>query len=163
MSERLSKRANTKAEPLPGPATFCNAAALRAASRRLSQVYDDTISACGLRGTQYSVLNRIDRRGSVSLNDLASDLAMDRSTLGHNLRPLERDGFVVLGRDPQDRRTRVISLSSSGKRKLAEARPLWAKAHARFETTFGATRAAQLRALLVEIASDDFVAALSSG
>ena len=135
----------------------CNATALRGASRRLSQLYDDVMAPIGLRGTQFAVLNRIDRRGSGSLNGLADELWMDRSTLGHNLRPLERDGLVLLGHDPADRRTRTISLSPKGKAKLAEARPLWAKAHAGFEKAFGKERAALLRDFLHEISSDDFL------
>lgn len=86
---------------------------------------------------------------------------MDRSTLGHNLRPLERDGLVVLGHDPADRRTRTISLSPKGKAKLAEARPLWLKVHNAFEKSFGKERAAQLRELLDEIASDEFLEKLT--
>lgn len=148
-------------EPKSGGFT-CNASALRGASRRVSQVYDEILAPSGLRGTQYAVLNRIDRSGSTSLNELANDLAMDRSTLGHNLRPLERDGLVVLGHDSSDRRTRTISLSATGKQRLIEARPLWKKAHARFENAFGSVRAAQLRALLTEIASDSFLEVLGT-
>ena len=139
----------------------CNATALRGASRRLSQLYDDVLAPIGLRGTQFAVLNRIDRRGSGSLNGLADELWMDRSTLGHNLRPLERDGLVILGHDPEDRRTRTIALSPKGKAKLAEARPLWAKAHAAFEKTFGKERAAALREVLHEISSDEFLEKMS--
>lgn len=145
-----------------GERTVCSASALRGASRRLSQIYDDQLAPSGLRGTQFTVLHRIDRHGTASLNELSDALAMDRSTLGHNLRPLERDGLVVLGLDPDDRRTRTIALSAKGKKKLAEARILWAKAHARFEKTFGAERAAQLRALLHEIASDEFLERLTA-
>jgi DNA-binding MarR family transcriptional regulator len=140
----------------PVSASICNGSALRSASRRVSQLYDEKLAPSGLRTTQYSVLNRIDRLGAASLNTLAEDLAMDRSTLGHNLRPLERDGLVLLGIDPEDRRTRTISLSNAGKKKLAEARPLWAQAQARFEATFGEERAAMLRALLLEVASETF-------
>jgi len=123
----------------------------------VSQFYDDALAPTGLRGTQYHVLTRIDRHGCRSLNDLAQDLAMDRSTLGHNLRPLERDGYVVLGSDPEDRRTRKVGLTPAGKKKLAEARPLWKKANDRFEKAFGAGRAEQLRKLLSELVDDDFL------
>ncbi|HEX7666667.1 MAG TPA: MarR family winged helix-turn-helix transcriptional regulator [Polyangiaceae bacterium] len=140
----------------------CHASALRGASRRLSQIYDEELAPSGLRGTQFSVLVRIERRGSASLNELADDMAMDRSTLGHNLRPLERDGLVSLGVDPADRRSRTITLTAEGKKKLADARPLWLKAHTRFETAFGADRAAKLRALLREIASDEFLASMTA-
>ena len=110
------------------------------------------MASTGLRTTQYSVLSHIERRGRCSLNQLADDLAMDRSTLGHNLRPLEREGFVALGVDPDDRRTRSLSLTAAGKKKLAECRPCWRRAHERFERVFGANKAAALRDVLTELA-----------
>lgn len=130
----------------------CNGAALRAASRRVSQIYDEEMLATGLRTTQYSVLNNIDKRGRCSLSQLAEDMTMDRSTLGHNLRPLEREGYVTLGVDPDDRRTRSLSLTTKGQKKLAECRPAWRRAHERFEQMFGAEKAAALREILTEIA-----------
>lgn len=130
----------------------CNGLALRAASRRVSQIYDEEMLETGLRTTQYSVLNHIDKRGQCSLNQLAEDMAMDRSTLGHNLRPLERDGYVELGVDPNDRRTRSLSLTAKGQKKLAECRPCWRRGHERFERMFGVERATKLREILADIA-----------
>jgi DNA-binding MarR family transcriptional regulator len=147
----------------PGPGasdpatTVCNTGALRRASRRLSQLYDDVLAPTGLRITQYALLNQIDRTGPAALSELAAYMVMDRSTLGHNLRPLERDGLVELLVDPDDRRSRLIGLTRAGRERLKEARPYWKKANERFENAFGSERAASLRALLQEVYSSDFV------
>src|SRR5262249_52419303 len=129
----------------------CNAAALRAASRRTSQFYEEALAPSGLRGTQFSLLSRIDAAAAVPLNELADRLSIDRSTLGHTLRRLQRDGWIALGSDPRDRRARAVPLTRKGKAKLVATFPLWAKPHARFETAFGARRAARLRKLLAQV------------
>src|SRR5262249_15009864 len=88
--------------------TLCNSAARGRAARRVSQLYEDTMSAVDLRTTQYSILKQIERAGPLAMNELAQHLIMDRSTLGHNLRPLERDGLVEMVVAPDDRRSRLI-------------------------------------------------------
>lgn len=128
--------------------TPCSCLTLRQASRWLSQRYDEALAPCGLRITQYSVLSVLDRTGPSTLQDLAAALVMDRSTLGHNLRPLEREGLVVIGTDESDRRARRLSLSAKGKKALAEARPLWKAAQGEFERTFGGKDLETLQGLL---------------
>ena len=68
----------------------CNNTALRKATRRVSQLYDSVLAPTGLRSTQRSILLSIARLESPSLGQLAASLVLDRSALGHNLRPLER-------------------------------------------------------------------------
>jgi DNA-binding MarR family transcriptional regulator len=82
------------------------------------------------------------------VQELADALVLDRSTLGHNLRPLERDGFVRLATERGDRRTRRLELTASGKAKLEAARPLWRAAQAHFEASYGKTDAKDLRTAL---------------
>jgi DNA-binding MarR family transcriptional regulator len=81
-------------------------------------------------------------------------MVMDRSTLGHNLRPLERDDLVVLRQARHDRRKRHVELTSKGKSLLPRARLLWRRAENRFEKIFGKDPAAELRAVLLSIANN---------
>ncbi len=126
-------------------ATSCNCQALRQAARRVSVLYDTALAPCGLRISQYAVLARLQADGPRSIQALADALAMDRTTLGRALRPLERDGLVCLARDPADARQRHLTLTEQGRERLSQARPAWAAAQARFEQDFGAERAARLR------------------
>jgi DNA-binding MarR family transcriptional regulator len=48
---------------------------------------------------------------------------MDRTTMGRNLRLLERDGLVVLTTPEDDRRRRDIALTRKGKALLEGAHP----------------------------------------
>jgi len=97
---------------VPSPFTYCSAAALRMAARRVSQFYDGYLAPEGLKVSQYSVLSVAARRREKppTVNELAEELGMDRSTLGHNLRPLERDGLVALESDAQDKRVSSFGL-----------------------------------------------------
>lgn len=140
----------------PSPFTYCSAAALRMAARRVSQFYDGYLAPEGLKVSQYSVLSIAARRREKppTVNDLAEELGMDRSTLGHNLRPLERDGLVALESDAQDKRVRRVVVTELGRAKRRACRELWALAQARFEEAFGSARAAELGGLLAFIARD---------
>jgi DNA-binding MarR family transcriptional regulator len=140
----------------------CNATAMRKASRRLTQLYDAALEPSGLRSTQLAILAELADRSSdpPTLAELANALATDRSSLGHNLRPLERDGFIVLREGAADRRRRYIALTSKGKTKLREALRLWQAAQDRFEQVFGRSDAAALRATLLGIAHNERLASL---
>jgi DNA-binding MarR family transcriptional regulator len=135
---------------------------MRKASRRLTQLYDDALKPSGLRSTQYTILYEIERRSEQppTMAELASALAMDRSTLGHNLRPLERDRLIALQEGDEDRRQRHAVLTSRGKAKLLAAEPFWQKAQDRFDAVFGDDEAADLRATLLGIAFEEHLAKL---
>ncbi len=138
----------------------CNNAALRKATRRVSQLYDSMLAPAGVRSTQRSILLNIARFGSPTLGQLAASLVLDRSALGHNLRPLERDGLIELYVDPADRRSRLAKLTGKGEDKLRETAALWQAAQDRFESKFGVARAKALREALAIIAAEEFDAAV---
>jgi DNA-binding MarR family transcriptional regulator len=133
----------------------CNCYALRQATRRVTQLYDHLLAPSGLRATQYALLIEVERRGPISLVPLADAMVMDRATLGHNIRPLEGDGYLALSVG-QDRRSREVSLTKSGRKILAEAKPLWQRAQAIFEAEIGRKKAAGLRSVLSRVAASEF-------
>src|ERR1043165_8108146 len=95
----------------------CCATAMRKATRRLTQLYDDALERCGLRSTQFAILAEIDfKPGSPpTMAELARLLVLDRSALGHNLQPLQRDGLVVLKESAAARRRRYVALTPQGR------------------------------------------------
>lgn len=135
---------------------ICNGAALRKATRRITQLYDVALKPTGLSVSQRSALIHIKRAGNPTMSELAHAMVLDRSALAHNLRPLERDGYVVQQRDPIDGRKRRVELTLKGQEKLTESHQLWQSAQSCFETAYGADRAAALRLALAEIYSDGF-------
>ena len=146
----------SKDEPFVIEPGRCNCVALRKASRRLSQLYDSALAPSGLRSTQLAMLSEISRRTDAppTIRELAETLVMDQSTIGQNLRPLEREGLVELVTDAADRRSRRVKLTKTGRSRLVAAKPLWKSAQDRFESGFGTRAAAELRGLLLAIAAD---------
>jgi len=138
--------------------TPCHCALLRKASRHVSQFYDSVVRPTGLKITQISLLRAVYFRPEqqLAMNELAEILVMDRSTLGHNLRPLERDGFVKLVESDQDRRARVVTLTAKGRAKCEAAAAKWNEAQARFESTYGKRNTEALRQILCAVATLEF-------
>jgi len=142
----------------PARHTACTCGSLRKASRRISQFYDAALAPVGIKSTQFSILAEVERGsidGPLSMCELATAMVMDRSTLGHNLRPLERDDLLSLRLTLTDRRKRHVALTRKGRSTLRRARRLWRTAEGRFEKIFGKRHAADLREVLLYIAGND--------
>jgi DNA-binding MarR family transcriptional regulator len=133
----------------------CNCLALRQAARHVTQFYDQFLASCGLRTTQYSILARLQRKGPMAINALAGEMVMDRTTLGRNILPLQRDGLIDIGPGKSDRRSKELRLTDAGVARFGAALKVWEKAQARFEAEFGVKRAKELRRLLHEVATGE--------
>jgi DNA-binding MarR family transcriptional regulator len=84
---------------------------------------------------------------------------MDRTTLGRNILPLQRDGLIEVVASPADRRRRELRLTKTGIAKQSAALEHWKLGQDRFDRVFGDNRAAELRGLLREVAASDFAGA----
>jgi DNA-binding MarR family transcriptional regulator len=142
-------------EMLPGPED-CNCFAVRSAARHVTQLYDQLLAPVGLRVTQLSILSKLKRLGPRTINALADDMLMDRTTLGRVIQPLERDGLIRIEPRLSDRRAKELHLTKAGEKRLQAGLQAWAKAQARFEAGFGTERAAELRALLRAVVASQF-------
>lgn len=136
----------------------CNCLAIRQAARHVSQFYDQLFQPVGLRATQFAILSRLRREGPMTINALAAALVMDRTTLGRNILPLQRDGLIEVVASPVDRRRRELRLSDAGAEKHRQASERWAVAQTRFDEVYGSDRAAMLRGLLREVVASEFAA-----
>jgi DNA-binding MarR family transcriptional regulator len=150
----MKDRKNAAAGPREG--SRCHCTTLRKASRRVSHLYDVALAPSGLKTTQRAILAEIGRSGPTTAGKLAGALVMDAGALAHTLKPLERDGLVVVGIDPDDRRNRSITLTPEGRARLAESDALWAKAQRGFEAAFGLAESETLREALRFLVSDAF-------
>jgi DNA-binding MarR family transcriptional regulator len=138
------------------PSQECNCLALRQATRHVTQFYDQCLAPSGLRTTQLSILAKLKRLGPLTINALARELVMDRTTLGRTMLPLERDGLIGIEDGTVDRRSKELHLTKAGAERLRVARKLWSEAQTQFEAAFGADRASTLRGELRAVASSDF-------
>lgn len=134
---------------------LCNCLAVRQAARHITQFYDQFLAPAGLRTTQFSILARLKRLGPMTINTLAKEMVMDRTTLGRNILPLEREGLIAVVRGSSDRRSKELRLTDAGAARLRTAVKGWAQAQRQFEAAFGTKRTLDLRALLHTVAASD--------
>jgi DNA-binding MarR family transcriptional regulator len=100
---------------------------------------------------QFSILAQLATRGPASINELAKNLIMDRTTLSRNLKPLQQAGWITQTPDETDRRSHCLRLSAAGHQHCQLALPAWLAAQTQFEQTFGDAPAASLRQVLQTI------------
>jgi DNA-binding MarR family transcriptional regulator len=149
------------ASSLPKP-DECNCFVVRSAARHVTQLYDQFLAPVGLHVTQFSILAKLKRRGPLTINALAKDMVMDRTTLSRNVLPLERDGLIKIEASAADGRAKELHLTKAGDKRLQAGREAWAQAQARFENRFGAKRAADFRAMLRTVVASDFATELNN-
>ena len=122
------------------------------AARALARRFDQAFRPIGLTSGQFSLLNAINRPSGQppTIGEVAAILAMDRTTLTANLKPLARRGLLEILADPADRRGRLVRLTDAGLTALAEAMPIWDSLHAEMEERLSDSNSvrADLRALL---------------
>src|SRR5687768_13988095 len=93
----------------------CSCSQLRRAARRVSRYYDQCLAGTGLKSTQYTLLGFLSTEGPMTMARLANAMTMDRATVGHNLRPLERDGLLRITMSAADRRAREVAITEIGR------------------------------------------------
>jgi DNA-binding MarR family transcriptional regulator len=128
---------------------------VRSAARHVTQLYDQILAPVGLHVTQFSILAKLKRLGPLTINALAKDMVMDRTTLSRNVLPLERDGLIKIEASAADGRAKELQLTKAGEKRLQAGSEAWLQAQTRFERRFGAQRAADLRAMLRAVIASD--------
>jgi len=123
---------------------YCNR--LRMANRKLSARYDDALAPTGINIAQFSLLRNVQRRRPVSLTELGRHMELDRSTLGRNVRVLERMGLLKFGRG-DDHREALVLLTKGGTELLQTAVPLWQSCQDEIAARLGAEKLAVLTEL----------------
>lgn len=121
------------------------------AARALARRFDDALRPITLTQGQFSLLTSLNRAEPPTMGAVANLLVLDRTTLTANLKPLERRGLVKVVVDPDDKRSRRLILTPSGRKLLAAAAPIWKRAHAKAERLLKATSPDSLRAGLREL------------
>jgi len=106
---------------------------LQRSARVVARRFDEALRPLDLTNGQFSLLMSLNRPEPARMGDVAALLAMDRTTLTANLKPLERRGLVKVAIDAADRRGRRLALTAAGRALLASAVPVWRRTHADIE------------------------------
>ncbi|WP_319024929.1 MarR family winged helix-turn-helix transcriptional regulator [Nisaea sediminum] len=121
------------------------------AARAIGRRFDEALRPYGLTNGQFSLLMALNRPEPPRIKDVAPFLAMDRTTLTANLKPLERRGLVEIAIDPEDRRGRRLSLTDAGRNVLKDALPVWRKTHDEIDRLLPSGDPDSLRAELIAL------------
>lgn len=112
----------------------CLCLAAQRAARALARRFDEALRPVGLTSGQFSLLMSLNRPSPPTLGSVADLLAMDRTTLTANLKPLERRNLISAAPDPADRRSRRLSLTDQGLAVLAAGTPIWTRVHGEIDS-----------------------------
>jgi DNA-binding MarR family transcriptional regulator len=137
----MSTRQKAKTE-LPFEATLfvrdnCLCLHVQRAARALARRFDEALRPLDLTHGQFSLLISLNRPEPPTLGSVATLLAMDRTTLTANLKPLERRGLVKIAVDVQDKRSRRLGITAAGRALLHRAFPVWKGTHAGIDREMG--------------------------
>jgi len=119
---------------------------LQRAARAVARRFDQAFRPLDLTSGQFSLMMSLNSLDAPSIGYVSALLAMDRTTLTANLKPLERRGLVAVSVDDADKRARRLILTPAGRALLAAAMPIWRETHAAVETLIGISDPDHLRA-----------------
>jgi DNA-binding MarR family transcriptional regulator len=125
----------------------CLCQTLRKAARRLSSAYDDALYPAGINLAQFSLLRYISRLQPLSLTELGRVVELDRSTIGRNIKVLEKQALTKEA-PLVDQRETGVQLTEAGIRTLQQAEGLWTAVQTQFEQKLGTSEFHRLKDLL---------------
>lgn len=131
-------------------AELCLGHATRRASRRLSAMYDDAFRPLGMKGTQFILLNAVKNANDDSLTEIALSLGMDRTTLTRNLKPLQREGWIELGKG-KERGGKKVHLTAEGENLWRRGFAIWDRMQLTLEKQLGTEKLHDLREDLLQL------------
>jgi DNA-binding MarR family transcriptional regulator len=159
MSTRRIPRQNAGADSgdvLPFSATIevrdaCLCLHVQRAARTLARRFDDALRPLELTSGQFSLLVSLNRPEPPNVGSVATLLAMDRTTLTANLKPLERRGLLKIAVDKEDKRSRRLIITAAGRALLRKAYPVWKETHVALEFLIRPGSADALRKSLMSL------------
>src|SRR4051794_1097706 len=107
----------------------CLCLRIQRASRTIGQRFDEALRPVGLNNWQFTLLVALNQPSPLTINGLAEEVGMDRTTATKNLKPLERRGLLEIRQDEKDARVRRIVLTDAGGALLAQAFRHWQAAN----------------------------------
>ena len=128
---------------------------LQRATRAVARRFDAMLRPLGLTSGQFSLLMALNRPAPPTIGSVSALLAMDRTTLTANLKPLERRGLVAVSIDEADKRSRRLALTPSGRTVLAAAVPVWQRTHTAIEQLLPGREPEMLRGELRALSGSD--------
>lgn len=150
MQHKMAKLTSSEEQRQINPTSVvqvCLGHHVRRAARSFTRAYDKALQPCGLNYSQFNILIVVAALGPAQAPKIADYMAMDRTTLSRNLKPLKRSGYLESG-GGSGRRPDVVELTYAGLTVLAEGNALWQAAQRGLTEQLGPGRTGQLLEIL---------------
>jgi DNA-binding MarR family transcriptional regulator len=142
---------NTSLQKQPAsPRLPCACANLRRAARAVTRMYNSELRNCEIELTQYTLLMALEIANQITQGHLGRVLEMDSTTLTRTLSPLQKRGWIS-AKEGDDRRQKLLRLTTAGRRKLEHCRPDWERAQRKLRAQLGEPAWLQVGELLDHI------------
>lgn len=131
---------------------LCACYNLRRTSRIITNMYDEILRPSGIRVTQFTLMMALSAMEPVTVKRLARAVAMDRTTMGRNLKPLESRQLIEIT-PGEDRRERIVQITPKGQDLMSRTLPLWENAQQKVIDSMGQIGLISLLDSLNEVAA----------
>lgn len=135
---------------------------LFAASQQVRSLLASAMDGSGLRPDEYAVYSALLEFEPMSPTDIAASVGMPPTTVSHYVRAMRERGHLWEVANPRDTRSRLLSLTASGRRAHRRANLAFEEAYARFLAEIGDERGVKAALLDVEAAAETARARLAS-
>lgn len=130
----------------------CTCFNVRRVSRVITQCFDAEVRRHGIRPTQTPILRALQAKDGWSMAELSDWLAMERTTLLRNLRPLQRASLVKVQGGGQGGRV-MIEITAKGRKALSDTLPAWRSAQEKVVAILGKERWSAIISDLQEVSA----------
>ena len=128
---------------------YCHCYAIRQVSTKITQIYDEALLESGLKITQYAILRYISFLKNTNLMKLSISMGYNRSTLGRNIRILERKELIYLDKG-KDKRELNIRITKYGLKILNVATKCWIKINTEITKKLGVNKKKMIEEILYD-------------
>jgi DNA-binding MarR family transcriptional regulator len=125
---------------------------IRRAQQISTALFTDECGVFDLTSVQYAALCAIEANPDVDATRLSALIAFDRSTIGDVVERLESKGWISRRPSPQDRRIKLLRLSSAGAKLLVQVGPAVVRVQERLLAPLAPRDRATIVRLLAQLA-----------
>jgi DNA-binding MarR family transcriptional regulator len=135
---------------------------LFAANQRVRSLLTAAMEDAGLKPDEYAVYSALFEFEPMSPTEIATIVGMPPTTLSHYIRAMRERGHLDERRNPRDSRSRVLTLTMSGRGAHRRANRAFEQAYRRFIEHIGDEAGVKAALAQVEAAAADGLASLTS-
>ena len=128
---------------------YCHCYAIRQVSTKITKIYDEALVESGLKITQYAILQCISILKNTNLTKLSISMGYNRTTLGRNIRILERKELIYLDKG-NDKRELDIRITKNGLKILNLATKCWKKINTKITKKLGVNKKKMIEEILYD-------------